>query len=441
MIFNGMLRNLDSHGKFLMYPRFIQTILNIEFPNHELPNHEDIYVFNSHTKKVFSNMKRIGQPTDAHHTPSFDTQPPQPKKKTQKPKEAKKKTTKVPQPSRSIDFTADEAVFKKRRDCLGKAATTTSSLEAEQDSEDELKKSKITYKIKVDDLKKRVKKLERKNESRTHKLKRLYKVRLTTRVESSSDEEPALNDEDASKHGRNIDEIDANDEITLIAKIIVEEVRAASNQEVGAVNEPVSAALTIVTTAQPTKATKISVETIQTPTRKGITLKEPNAELAKRMLEEEQQQLIVKEKSKLFAELIEKIRKFFTRNRAKEKMNKPPTKTQQRKNMSTYLKNMEGCRINKLKHLDFNTLKKKFDIVFKRVNTFLDMDTEFVEGKKEKKAEGSSKRIRDELEQDDAKKPKMNDNAKETKEKEKGLSQNLESWWKVLKIFNSLSYA
>ncbi|GKB76556.1 hypothetical protein Tco_0943451 [Tanacetum coccineum] len=38
-------------------------------------------------------------------------------------------------------------------------------------------------------LKRRVKKLERKRSSRTHKLKRLYKVGLTARVESSSDDE------------------------------------------------------------------------------------------------------------------------------------------------------------------------------------------------------------------------------------------------------------
>nr|GEU48513.1 hypothetical protein [Tanacetum cinerariifolium] len=412
-----------------------------------------------------------GQPADAHPTPSFDTKPPQPKKKTQKPREAKKKTTKVSQPSGFTDFVADEAVFKERGDSLGRATTTTSSLEAEQDSgnihktqpkatsnktsslgtssgvntpvsdevtiklkelmelctnlskkvldlEDELKKIKTTYKIEVDDLKKRVEKLERKNKSRPHKLKRLYKVRLTAMVESSSDEEPALNKEDASKQGKNIDEIDANDEITLVdthEDIIVEEFKAAGNQEVGIVNEPVSAALTIVTTAQPTEATKISVESTQTPTWKGITLQVPR-ESSTTKTASSQPHVQSKDKGKTKMIEADPRRKFFARKRAEEKRNKPPTKTQQRKIVSTYLKNMEGCRINELKHLDFDTLKKKFDIVFKRVNTFLDMDTEFVKGKKEKKAEGSSKRIGDELEQDDANKQKVNDNAKETVE-------------------------
>ncbi|GKF66809.1 hypothetical protein Tco_0193326, partial [Tanacetum coccineum] len=45
-------------------------------------------------------------------------------------------------------------------------------------------------------LKRRVKKLEKKNRSRTHKLKRLYKVGLRARVESSDDEESLEVDEE-----------------------------------------------------------------------------------------------------------------------------------------------------------------------------------------------------------------------------------------------------
>ncbi|GJX63234.1 putative ribonuclease H-like domain-containing protein [Tanacetum coccineum] len=66
----------------------------------------------------------------------------------------------------------------------------------------------------------RVKKLEKKNKSRTHKLKRLYKVGLTARVESSDNEESL--GEDASKQGR-IDAIDADEEITLVSVQNVDE--------------------------------------------------------------------------------------------------------------------------------------------------------------------------------------------------------------------------
>nr|GFB65807.1 hypothetical protein [Tanacetum cinerariifolium] len=60
----------------------------------------------------------------------------------------------------------------------------------------------------------RVKKLEKKQRSRTHKLKRLYNVGLTAMVISSSDDE-ALNKVDTSKQER-IDEIDANKDIILV---------------------------------------------------------------------------------------------------------------------------------------------------------------------------------------------------------------------------------
>nr|GEZ26928.1 hypothetical protein [Tanacetum cinerariifolium] len=64
-------------------------------------------------------------------------------------------------------------------------------------------------------LKRRVKKLEKKNRSRTHRLKRLYKVGLSTWVESSGDEESL--GEDTSKQGRKINAIDADEDITLVS--------------------------------------------------------------------------------------------------------------------------------------------------------------------------------------------------------------------------------
>ncbi|GJS69622.1 putative ribonuclease H-like domain-containing protein [Tanacetum coccineum] len=48
----------------------------------------------------------------------------------------------------------------------------------------DLEKTKTTQQNEIDSLKRRVKKLEKKRSSRTHKLKRLYKVGLTARVES-----------------------------------------------------------------------------------------------------------------------------------------------------------------------------------------------------------------------------------------------------------------
>ncbi|GKA78760.1 hypothetical protein Tco_0785297 [Tanacetum coccineum] len=55
LIFDGMISNLKSKSKFLMYPRFLQMILNIQTEN---KNH---FVPVLLTKKIFGNMKRSFQ--------------------------------------------------------------------------------------------------------------------------------------------------------------------------------------------------------------------------------------------------------------------------------------------------------------------------------------------------------------------------------------------
>ncbi|GJZ07110.1 hypothetical protein Tco_0540903 [Tanacetum coccineum] len=73
----------------------------------------------------------------------------------------------------------------------------------------DLETTKTAQAKEITSLKKRVKKLEQRGRSRTPGLKRLYKVGTSRRVESSA--EASLGDqEDASKQGRNIAEIDAD---------------------------------------------------------------------------------------------------------------------------------------------------------------------------------------------------------------------------------------
>ncbi|GJT16789.1 hypothetical protein Tco_0875495 [Tanacetum coccineum] len=162
-----------------------------------------------------------------HHTPTI-IQPSTQLQKTQKPRKPKRKDTQVPQPSDPSENVVDYAVHKELGDSLVRAATTASSLEAEQDSDCQetmgdtiaqtrvldLEKTKTTQANEIASLKRRVKKLKKKRSSRTHKLKRLYKVGLSARVESSGDEEDL--GEDASKQGRRINAIDADEDITLV---------------------------------------------------------------------------------------------------------------------------------------------------------------------------------------------------------------------------------
>ncbi|GKE45419.1 hypothetical protein Tco_1472703, partial [Tanacetum coccineum] len=111
---------------------------------------------------------------------------------------------------------SDEAVNEEMDDSFVRAATAASSLEAEQDSGNINKtRSKATLNEPNPQGTGSVKKLEKKGGSRTHKLKILYKVGRSARV-ISSDEASLGDQEDASKQGRKIDDIDKDTEITLV---------------------------------------------------------------------------------------------------------------------------------------------------------------------------------------------------------------------------------
>ncbi|GKF02655.1 hypothetical protein Tco_0029578, partial [Tanacetum coccineum] len=80
----------------------------------------------------------------------------------------------------------------------------------------DLENTKTAQAKKITSLKLRVKKLEKKKGSRTHKLKRLYKVGRSARI-VSSDEASLGDQEDASKQGRKINDIDVDAGINLVS--------------------------------------------------------------------------------------------------------------------------------------------------------------------------------------------------------------------------------
>ncbi|GJV81665.1 putative reverse transcriptase domain-containing protein, partial [Tanacetum coccineum] len=235
----------------------------------------------------------------------------------QKPRRPKRKDIEIPQSSGPTNNVADEAVNEEMNDSLERAATTATSLDAEQDGgggpkrqktmgdtiaqtrsknvskhsndsllargntlqsgEDRLKleelmefytklqqrvldleKTKTTQAHEITSLKLRVKKLEKKGGSRTHKLKRLYKVGRSTRMVSSDD--ASLGDqEDTSKQGRKINDIDKDAKITLIDEtqggqdMDEKEINVAEKEVSTA--DSVTTAGEVVTTASPTKTT------------------------------------------------------------------------------------------------------------------------------------------------------------------------------------------
>ncbi|GJV84954.1 hypothetical protein Tco_1524852 [Tanacetum coccineum] len=269
-------------------------------------------------------------PTDPHHTPTIiqpSTSQPQ---KSQKPRRPKRKDTKVPQPSGPTTSIADEDVNEKMDDSLERAATTATSLDAEQDSGNinktqskatlnepssietisgsgprrqetigdiiaqtrfeniskisndpllvrgidgtiyqlqqrvlDLETTKTTQANEIASLKRRVKKLEKKDRSRTHKLKRLYKVGLSTRAESSKYEDMfSVNDLDGDEViVDNVDVVKTVEE----TRSVVEEVTAVIEKTklVSAAEETVNAAATTVSTAS---TIPVSVATTTTTT-------------------------------------------------------------------------------------------------------------------------------------------------------------------------------
>ncbi|GJY94175.1 hypothetical protein Tco_0510536 [Tanacetum coccineum] len=73
---------------------------------------------------------------------------------------------------------------------------------------------------------------------------------------------------------------------------------------------------------------------------------EADEQLAARVQSKEQELYSIEEKSRLLVEMIEERKRFFAAQRAVEQRSKPPTKTQMRNRMCTYLKNMGGYKHN-----------------------------------------------------------------------------------------------
>nr|GEX24743.1 reverse transcriptase domain-containing protein [Tanacetum cinerariifolium] len=71
----------------------------------------------------------------------------------------------------------------------------------------------------------------------------------------------------------------------------------------------------------------------------------------------------------------EKRRKFFAGKREEDKRNKPPTQAQQRKNMYTYPKNVEGKKLKDLKNKSFDSIQKMINRAFKRQKMEDDKET------------------------------------------------------------------
>nr|GEW36241.1 hypothetical protein [Tanacetum cinerariifolium] len=197
-IFDSMVKHLDGGNKFLMYPSFVQVFLDKQVDG--MSKHNAIYVIPSHTKKIFSNIKKVGKDFFERVTPLFSTM------MVQAQKEIGKGSAGPIDPHHTHYYsTINISTFKEAKVYENQDKNMVHDLET----------TKTTQAPKIKSLKRRVKKLEKKQRSRTHKIKRLYKVGLSIMVESSNDNE-GLGKVDASKQERKISDIDVDEGTTLV---------------------------------------------------------------------------------------------------------------------------------------------------------------------------------------------------------------------------------
>ncbi|GJZ45668.1 hypothetical protein Tco_0593264 [Tanacetum coccineum] len=250
------------------------------------------------------------------------------------------------------------------------------------------------------------------------------------------------NQEDASKQGRKIHDIDADEDITL------ENVHDA---ELFDVNDLHGDELFVEKEVHFKEVYESITTTTTIPSKdkgKGIMVEEPLQMKKKDQISFDEQEAI-----RLQAEFDEEVRLAREKDEANvaliEEWNDIQAKIETDYELAQRLQaeeqeeltidengNMAGWKPKDLKSKSFANIQELFDKAFKRVNTFVDFRTELVEGTKmeesskkaevmeesSKKAEiaqeSSSKRAGDELEQENAKKQKVDDDQEAAKMKE-----------------------
>ncbi|GKC36780.1 hypothetical protein Tco_1049164 [Tanacetum coccineum] len=174
----------------------------------------------------------------------------------------------------------------------------------------DLEETKNSQAQEITSLKRRVKRLEKKGGSRTHKLKRLYKMDSKARVASSGEE--SLGKEDASKQGRKIDDIDADEGVTLVNETVENQGRfndeemfdtgvldVSTAEVTTAGNEVTTVSAATITVEEITLAQALADLKSKKPKSKGIVFREPTEEEE----EEEEEERLAREKAQQIEEV------------------------------------------------------------------------------------------------------------------------------------------
>ncbi|GKB45567.1 hypothetical protein Tco_0896320, partial [Tanacetum coccineum] len=342
---------------------FVQVFLDKQVKG--MSKHKEIYVTPSHTKKVFANMKRQGKdfsgrdtplfptmivqaqeqvgegseiPTDSHYTP-ITTQPSTSKPQKKQSRRKQRKDTEDPQLSGPTEPVTD--------DTENVASVPTHSNDPLFSGEDRLKlnelmelctsfsqrildleNTKTSQAVEITELKKRVKKLEGKRKSKPPGMKRLFNIGRSAQVVSSEDKEQDVVEKEILIE---IKEAKPKAVTTAATTTTTTVIRPKARGVI--VQEP-SEFTTTTSPLQPSqlphakdkgKAKMVEPKKIvepEKPLKKKDQImfdKEDNVqammdadyELAARLQAEEQGELTIEEKSRLFVELMNKRKKHF----------------------------------------------------------------------------------------------------------------------------------
>ncbi|GJU60576.1 hypothetical protein Tco_1238342, partial [Tanacetum coccineum] len=237
------------------------------------------YVNPSHTKKIFANMKREGKDFSRRVTPLFATMIIQTNQE-----EGADSATPIDSHSTPIisQPSSSKPQKKKSRRNRGKIVLLQSLLLKRllmrlmylplPSKVLALETTKSNQALEIESLKRRVKSLEKKRKSRTPRFKRLKKVGSASRVESSNDVSLGTQ-EDASKQGRKIVDLDANVEVTLVDETqemdddnLMFDTNVLEEQEKDVAEKEVSDANPVTTAGELVTTVNVEVTTVNAPT-------------------------------------------------------------------------------------------------------------------------------------------------------------------------------
>ncbi|GJR52483.1 putative ribonuclease H-like domain-containing protein [Tanacetum coccineum] len=136
---------------------------------------------------------------------------------------------------------------------------------------------------------------------------------------------------------------------------------------------------------------------------------EADEELAQRIQVEEREKYSEAEKARLLVELINQRKRYFTQQRAEERRNKPLIQAQQRTYMSNYIKHIGSHTLQQLKRLSFDKLKALFETTMRRVQTFHPIESEGDKIVPELTTRSSKRDVEVELDHEGSKKQKTNE--------------------------------